>query len=164
MKELDQFIKSNVNLYSMESIHSIISIFKSLSDVSQPQYIRRAAFLGYSQLANIIKLSENELEENAGKKSTGVIKIDSLATVCIITQNILNHLKDNDAKVVCSAAETLYNIMKYFPHYVINLFNDIFKGLLLIHVNPDQEVRTLAQNLDSLLKEIINFSFQDNQL
>jgi hypothetical protein len=54
--------------------------------------------------------------------------------------------------------------MKYYPDLIIKFFNDIFEGLLLINVNLDQEVRTLAQNLDSLLKEVINFTFQGNQL
>lgn len=87
-----------------------------------------------------------------------------LSIVYIIVGNILYCFKDNDSKVVSSAAESLYNIMKYFSHYIIHFFNDIFEGLLLINVNPEIEVRTMAQNLDSLLKEIINFSLQDNQL
>jgi hypothetical protein len=77
---------------------------------------------------------------------------------------ILLALKDNDAKVVCAAAESLYNIMKYYPNLVIPYFSELFEGLLLINVNPDSEVRNLAHNLDSLMKEIINFKFQDNEI
>lgn len=222
MKELENFIKYTVNFRSHESINQMISNFISLSDISQPQYVRKAAFLGYTTFANVL-LRQIETEERHKDinntyqdkdkdkdMNTGNIKTrsnnwinnntpniisnnmssnhntiyhdtyrsqyntsnhnayasitDVFKIISIITKNILSNFKDNDPKVVCSAAESLYNIMKYFPDFIMYSFNDIFKGLLLITVNPDQEVRTLANNLDSLLKEIVNFSFQDNQL
>ena len=212
MKELENFIKSTVNFGSEESVLQIISNFITLSDISQPQYVRKAAFLGYTTLANILlrgieteeKLSgyfNREINTNTNNNMINTINstfgqgfnkqnlnivtpnvtysssfnlntqlvnsnqsLDLFKIISVITGNILSNFKDNDPKVVGSAAESLYNIMKYFPDFIMNSFNDIFKGLLLITVNPDQEVRTLANNLDSLLKEIVNFSFQDNQL
>jgi len=213
MKELENFIKSTVNFRSEESVLQIISNFITLSDISQPQYVRKAAFLGYTTLANVLlrgmetedkhrdgyfskennsnnynnmvntmnstfgqgfsKQNLNNITPNVTyswsfNPNTHLVNsnqaLDLFKIISVITGNILSNFKDNDPKVVCSAAESLYNIMKYFPDFIMNSFNDIFKGLLLITVNPDQEVRTLANNLDSLLKEIVNFSFQDNQL
>jgi len=199
MKELENFIKSTVNFNSEESIQLIISNLILLSDISQPQYVRKAAFLGYTTLANVLLriaqelcmnqpvnsansgLSPNKTNPNSNGTTSNAFNnsamskfnlnvtnanntFDGLKIISTITVNILMTFKDNDPRVVCSAAESLYNIMKYFPDFIMNSFNDIFKGLLLITVNPDQEVRTLANNLDSLLKEIVNFSFQDNQL
>ena len=161
MKELDLYIRYHLSLKPDESIPSLIKSFKELSDVSQPQNVRRAAFLCYTTLANIIKQEHEKLikeyhNENFFK--------DISSLIYSIIQNLLINFKDNDSKIVCSAAESLYNIMKYFPELVINYFNEIFEGLLLVNVNQDQEVRTLAQNLDSSLKEIVNYSFQDNKL
>ena len=148
VKELEAFIKENVNLKSDASLVTFIKSLKNLADVSMPYYIRKASFLGFTTLSSILRQINNDY-----------------TTIChLIILNILFYFKDNDVKIVCAAAESLYNIMKYFPALVIQYFNDIFEGLLLINVNPDQEVRNLAQNLDSLLKEIINFSFQDNQM
>ncbi len=140
---------------SNDSLNSAIKAFKSLSDPVQPQYIRRAAYLCFTTLANILKQHENSSDMN---------EKDISSIIYLTIQNIIQSFKDNDAKIVYSAAESLYNIMKYFPNLVIHFFNDIFEGLLLISVNPDSEVRSLAQNLDSLLKEIVNFTLQDNQL
>ena len=135
-------------------IHKLISEFKNLSEVSQPQNVRRAAFLGFTTLAYIIK--QNESDEQ--------IKENMTAVVFTIVANILVSFKDNDAKIVYSASESLFNIMKYFSHLVIYFFNEIFEGLLLINVNPDPEVRAIASNLDSQLKEIVNFTLQDCQM
>ncbi len=132
-----------------------IKLFKNLSEATQPPIYRKAAFLGYTTLSNILKQNEN---------TSGFLENDISPIILINIQNILQSFKDNDSKVVYCAAESLYNIMKYFPNLIIQYFNEIFEGLLLINVNPDSEVRTLAQNLDSLLKEIVNFSLQDNQL
>ncbi len=135
-------------------MNKVIAEFKILSEVLQPQNVRRAAFLGYTTLAIIIKHNE----------SVEILKENLTAIIFTIVANILVSFKDNDAKIVYSAAESLFNIMKYFNHLVIYFFNEIFEGLLLINVNPDPEVRSLAQNLDSQLKEIVNFTLQDCQM
>ncbi len=122
--------------------------------MTQPQNVRRAAFLGYTTLSIILKHKENNeyLKENI------------LALIFTIVGNILANFKDNDAKIVYSAAESLFNIVKYFSQLVIYFFNEVFEGLLLINVNPDLEVRSIAQNLDSQLKEIVTTILQDSQM
>jgi len=138
----------------VDSITTAILAFKKLADSLQVQNTRRASFLGLTTLAIIIKHAEknDSIRENVPQLVESILDI------------ILSTFRDNDAKIVYSAAESLYNMMKYFGHLVILFFNDIFEGLLLINVNPDTEVRTIAQNLDSLLKEIVNFSILDNKL
>ena len=54
--------------------------------------------------------------------------------------------------------------MKYFSDDILMFFDDIYEGFFLITVNREPEVRVIAKNLDSLLKEIVNFKFQANQL
>lgn len=155
MKELDSYIRANYNFNSFESLNSLIKSLKVLSDTSQPQYIRKASFLGYTTLANIIK-SNFRGEEAANE--------DALKILDIIINNVVVCFKDNDNKIVCAAAECLYNTMKYFSDATLKYFNDIFSNLLLLTANPDPEVKILAQSIDELLKETINYKFQDNNL
>ncbi len=58
MKELDSFLKQSVNFHSEGSIHTAIKSFKILTEIIQPQYVRRAAFLGYTTIANILKQND----------------------------------------------------------------------------------------------------------
>ena len=54
--------------------------------------------------------------------------------------------------------------MKYYSDVLIYFFTEVFEGLFLIVVNQDNEVRSIAQNLDSFLKEIVNYKFQTNSM
>ena len=146
MNELEEYIKQNFNVNDEGSIGKFINLIKSLCEISQPQYMRRAAFLCYTVLARLMKNNKN------------------LNTIHILIKNTILYFKDNDSKVVFSAAECLYNILKYFSENILIFFNDIYEGFFLITVNREPEVRVIAKNLDSLLKEIVNFKFQTNQL
>ncbi len=146
MNELEEYITQNYNINDEVSIGKFINLIKSLSDISQPQYMRRAAFLCYTVLARLMKDNMN------------------LNVVHILIKNTISYFKDNDSKVVFSAAECLYNILKYFSDNLLIFFDDIYEGFFLITVNREPEVRIIAKNLDSLLKEIVNFKFQANQL
>ena len=77
-----------------------------------------------------------------------------------IMKCILASLKDNDTKIVYSAAQCMYNIVVYFNPYVLINFNDLFDGLLLLVKIKNSEIKDLADNLDSSLKGVINYSFQ----
>ena len=77
-----------------------------------------------------------------------------------IMKCILASLKDNDTKIVYSAAQCMYNIVVYFNPYVLMNFNDLFDGLLLLVKIKNSEIKDLADNLDSSLKGVINYSFQ----
>jgi hypothetical protein len=84
--------------------------------------------------------------------------------ILLLFRNAIHFFKDNDSKIVCAAAECLYNLMKYYSEIICLIFEEIFEGLFLIVVNQDNEVRSIAQNLDSYLKEIVNYKFQSNTL
>ena len=73
---------------------------------------------------------------------------------------LLTSLKDNDKKIIYSAAQCMYNIVVYFNPYVLMNFNDLFDGLLILVKINDNEIKDLADNLDSSLKGVINYSFQ----
>ena len=53
MRELQNFINESTNLNSRESLGNLFSAFDKLTDLTQTQNIRRAAFLGYSTIAKI---------------------------------------------------------------------------------------------------------------
>ena len=68
MKELELHLKQSLKFDSEESLYFAIKAFKELSDITQPQYIRRAAFLGYTTLVNILKHQQHAQEqENVNK-------------------------------------------------------------------------------------------------
>ena len=62
MRDLYNFINENINLNSPESLGNLFSAFEKLTDLTQPQNIRRAAFLGYSTIAKIS--SEKKIVKN----------------------------------------------------------------------------------------------------
>jgi hypothetical protein len=119
-----------------------------LSDQSQPQYIRKASFVCYNTLAHLLKQLPNVPQP----------------IIHLLLKNALSYFKDNDSKIVSSAAECLYNLMKYYSDVVLHFFKEVFEGMFLIVVNQDNEVRSIAQNLDSYLKEIVNYKFQTNSM
>lgn len=65
MRDLQNFINENIKFDSAESLISLFTTFQILTDLSQPQNIRRAAFLGYSTIA---KLSYEKNIVNKTKK------------------------------------------------------------------------------------------------
>jgi hypothetical protein len=148
IKELEDYIKTSYDLTTEKSINTFLTEVTNLSDVSQPQYIRKAAFLCYNTLAHLLK------------------QIPDLSKdiIHILIRNAINFFKDNDSKIVCSAAECLYNLMKYYSDVILQHFEEVFEGLFLISVNQDHEVKSIAQTLDSYLKEIVNYKFQTNNM
>jgi hypothetical protein len=148
IKELEDFIKQNFELSTDKAINSYLQNITVLSDITQPPYLRKAALLCYTTLAHMLKQIPNIPN----------------SVVQLLIRNAITFFKDNDSKIVCSAAECLYNLMKYYSDIILLFFEDVFEGLFLIVVNQDNEVRSIAQNLDSYLKEILNFKFQSNNM
>jgi hypothetical protein len=147
MYELEAYIKENFQINSEQSILSFLEMIKPLCDISQPQNIRKAGFLCFTVLSRLLKDAN--------------LNMNMLHTLII---SIIIYFRDNDTKIVLSAAECLYNIMKYYQDVILTFFNDIFEGFFLIVVNQEPEVREIMKTLDSFLKEIVNFKFQANQL
>ena len=53
MRDLYKFILDNLDLNNPDCLSSLFSTFEKLTELTQPQNIRRAAFLGYSTIAKI---------------------------------------------------------------------------------------------------------------
>ncbi len=148
MTELESYIIENFTLSNEQSIAIFLDMIKPLCDISQPQNLRKAGFLCFTVLSRLLKDVKN--------LKMGIINS--------LMKTIISFFRDNDTKIVLSAAECLYNIMKYYQDIILIFFNDIFEGFFLIVVNQEPEVKAIMQTLDSFLKEIVNFKFQANQL
>ena len=64
-------------------------------------------------------------------------------------------LEDADNKVRYYACESLYNITKVTRGGVLPYFNEIFGHLCTLAADPDPNVRSAAELLDNLIKEIV---------
>jgi hypothetical protein len=148
MHELEAYIKENFTINSEQSIAIFLDMVKPLCDISQPQYIRKAGFLCFTALSRLLRQ----------------VKDLNLNVLHSLIKSIISYFRDNDVKIVLSASECLYNIMKYYQDEILKFFEDLFQGFFLIVVNQEPEVRAIMKTLDSFLKEIVNFKFQANQL
>ena len=124
--------------------------FRSLSESSHLINERKGALLGYYSIVNVIK----RICKEKGVEICHTKLLDELMKCLKIS------LKDNDNKIILSAAQCIYNIMVEFNQYVLMNFNDFFDGLLTLVTIDDLEIKNIAENLDSSLKGVINYSFQ----
>lgn len=147
MVQLENFIERQIKTLKETEMLIYIEKFKTLSESSQPMNIRKSSFLGYISIINVIR--RNSVDETRYPQL-----IDK------IMKNILIILKDNDPRIVSAGAECLYNIMNYFKDYVLLNFNSFLEGLLALVTVQDNDVKGIAQNLDSSLKGVINYAFQ----
>ena len=150
MKQLEEFLYKQINDDDDTKYLCFIEKLKTLSETSQLINDRKGAFLGYFSLVNVIKRKSDE----KGVEYCHALLLDNLM------KSIRHLLRDNDHKIVCSAAQCMYNIMNFFKSYALINFNIFFEGLLQLVTIDDKEVRELFENLDSSLKGIINYSFQ----
>ena len=126
-----------------------MSIFSNLSE-SHFSNERKVGLLGYYSMINAIKKISNE-------KSVEIYNIKLLDE---LMRCIIKSLNDSDNKIILLAAQCMYNIMVYFNLYALLNFNDFFDCLLRLVIIDEKEIKDCAENLDSSLKGIINYSFQ----
>ena len=150
MTKLEFFLFSQIKDENDENYIKYITKFRSLADSSHLANERKGAILGYYSIVNVIKkiCTENEVELCHTKLLDELMK------------SIIYSLKDNDNKIILSAAQCMFNIMVYFNPYVLINFNDFFDGLLTLVTIDDPEIKDIADNFDSSLKGVINYSFQ----
>lgn len=72
-----------------------------------------------------------------------------------VVRPILTCFLDSDSRVRYYACESLYNVTKVAKANILPLFNDIFDNMTKIVADPDIGVRSGAEVLDRLLKDII---------
>eukprot|EP01111_Echinosteliopsis_oligospora_P017453 TRINITY_DN7564_c0_g1_i1.p1 TRINITY_DN7564_c0_g1~~TRINITY_DN7564_c0_g1_i1.p1 ORF type:complete len:699 (-),score=172.12 TRINITY_DN7564_c0_g1_i1:78-2174(-) len=68
---------------------------------------------------------------------------------------VLRCFTDQDSRVRYYACESLYNIAKVTRGKVLFFFNEIFDGLCKLAADPDPNVKSGAQLLDRLIKDIV---------
>ena len=64
-------------------------------------------------------------------------------------------MDDSDSRVRFYACESLYNVTKVVRDAILPLFNECFIAMAKVVTDLDQSVRTAAELLDRLLKDII---------
>ncbi len=150
MSKLETFLYNQIKDDNDDNYLQYIKFFRSLSESSHLINERKGALLGYYSIVNVIK----RISDEKGVEMCHTKLLDELMK-CIIVS-----LKDNDNKIILSAAQCMYNIMIFFNPYVLTNFNDFFDGLLTLVTIDDPEIKDIADNFDSSLKGIINYSFQ----
>lgn len=85
----------------------------------------------------------------------GSIDQPSVDIVEEVVRPILTCLLDSDPRVRYYACESLYNVTKVAKATILPLFADIFDDLAKIIADPDIGVRSGAELLDRLIKDII---------
>lgn len=70
-------------------------------------------------------------------------------------------MKENDTRAKFQACETMYNIAKSFRTIILPEINEIFKTLLKIIADTDENIKSIAVQLDSMLKDIVNEGLLD---
>lgn len=68
---------------------------------------------------------------------------------------ILSKLSDPDNKVRYYACESLFNISRTTKQHILKYFNEIFDEMCKLAADPDLNVRSAADILDELMKEIV---------
>ena len=150
MSKLESFLYNQIKDDNDENYIKYISFFRSLSESSHLINEKKGAILGYYSIVNVIKKISDEKSVEICHK----VLLDELM------KSILISLKESDNKLVHSAAQCMYNIMIFFNPYVLINFKDFFDALLILVTIKDPEIKDMADNFDSSLKGIINYSFQ----
>eukprot|EP01147_Barroeca_monosierra_P001251 gene1251-4460_t len=72
-----------------------------------------------------------------------------------IVPPILASFGDSDSRVRYYACEALYNVSKMSRHNILTFFNEIFDDLSKLCADPDPSVKSGAETLDRLIKDIV---------
>jgi vacuole morphology and inheritance protein 14 len=72
-----------------------------------------------------------------------------------LVQPIVSSLNDQDSRVRYYASEALYNVIKVIRGDILPLFNTVFDILCQLTADPDQSVKSGAELIDRLLKDIV---------
>jgi len=150
MGKLESFLYNQIKDKSDDITIEYIKTFGTLSESSHQINERKGALFGYISIVNVIKKLKDEKDEELQHAKL----LDELMKCILIS------LKDNDNKIVVSAAQCMYNIIHNFKSYILINFKDFFDGLLILVTIDDPEVKEITNSLDNLLKSMINYSFQ----
>lgn len=73
-----------------------------------------------------------------------------------IVPPILSNFQDHDSRVRYYACEAMYNVAKVARGAILAWFNEIFDALTKLSVDVELTVKTAAELLDRLMKDIVS--------
>lgn len=114
MSKLESFLYNQIKDKSDDITIGYIKTFRSLSETSHLINERKGALFGYNVIVNVIKKIKDEKNEELEHTKL----LDELMKCLLIT------FKDNDNKLVVSAAQCMYNIIHNFKSYILINFKD----------------------------------------
>ena len=129
-----------------------------------------------NQVNKLLRVLGHEfaMSQNPNMRKGGLIGLAAMAIgmgkeskhyVNDLVKPVLSCMDDSDSRVRFYACESLYNVTKVAREEILHLFNDIFMAMGKVVTDLDQSVRTAAELLDRLLKDIItenvDFSTED---
>lgn len=123
----------------------LLNSLKTKTDLSNSPSIRKGVFVCLAFLASTLP------------KQTQT----STQQIIQIIETIEYFFLDNDSKIVAIAGESLYSILKFHSEILPKHFSLLFNCLIKIVSNQDPDVKLISKNIDFIIKEIINYYFED---
>ena len=121
------------------------------------------------QIKKLMKILGQDftLSNNPNSRKGGLIGLaamaialgrDSAKYIDDMIRPMLSCFSDQDSRVRYYACEALYNVVKVSRCDVLPLFNEVFDSLSKLAADPDQNVKSGAELLDRLMKDIVTES------
>ncbi|XP_054164834.1 protein VAC14 homolog [Oppia nitens] len=122
-----------------------------------------------TQLKKLLKVLGQDftLSNNPNSRKGGLIGLAAMAIALgkesqpyieEMLRPMLSCFSDQDSRVRYYACEALYNVVKVSRCDVLPLFNEVFDSLCKLAADPDQNVKSGAELLDRLMKDIVTES------
>ena len=77
-----------------------------------------------------------------------------------LVEPIISLFKEQEPRLIVASAVTLIKLIKNNTKVVLAYFTSFFDSLILLKLNPDQDVRNSGNALDEFLKDSLGNSFQ----
>lgn len=134
--EIEKLVRNYNQKGNSTEIRKLLRVLgKDLIESSNPNY-RKGGAIGLASMA------------------VGLAKDSSNYSVELV-QPIVSSLNDQDSRVRYYACEALFNVIKVIRTDILPLFNTVFDILSELTADPDQSVKSGAELIDRLLKDIV---------
>ena len=78
----------------------------------------------------------------------------------ILIEPLMSFFKEQEPKIIVSSAKALIKLIKNITKVVLTYFTNFFDSIIILKLNPDQDVRNSGNALDEFLKDSLGNSFQ----
>lgn len=137
--EIEKMTKEFSTVNNTIQIKKLLRVLSQEFAMSQNPHTRKGGLIGLAAMAIALGKDTN-------------LYMDGL------TNPILACFLDTDSRVRYYACESLYNVAKVGRGALLPLFNEVFDVLAKLVADPDQNVKSGAELLDRLLKDIVTES------